>query len=318
VNIEVTPAAPESGPPQTFELVLGSGQAGPGVEEQLEGASAGEERLVVVEARSAPQVIAPGTSAGAAAGTDPASVPAAEEAPGPRRFNVRVREVKERVLPELDDAFAATVANAVSLAELKERLAANLAEEAESRGERELRDRLLDAIADANDIEVPESMVEAYVERMLHPGPAEGPTGGARRDRHSHGPQESHAHSHQGHEHGHELTHEHGHGQGDDAEHQRLVEILHPAAERGLRRHLILDAVARAENLEPTDAQIDAYLATRLKEGASVPEARRALERKGQLDDLRHHLRTENVFEYLKSQSTIGPARGSAPAEPAG
>ena len=313
VSIEVTPADGETGAPQSFELALGSGRADPGVEEQLEGARAGEERLIVLEGAPAPGIVSPGMPdvAGETAqvGTE-AAQPTSEPLAGPRRFRVRIREVKERILPALDDAFAAAVASVSSLAELHELLTANLAAEAEARAERELRDRLLDAIADANAVEVPESMVESYVERMLHPSETGAPGG---RDTHEHGRTHAHGHAHAPHEHGHD--HEPA---GADAEHDRLAEILHPAAERGLRRHLVLDAVARAENLDPTEEQIDAYLGERIAEGTQVRDARLALERKGQLEDLRHHLRTENVFAYLKSQSTIRSAEGSAPAEPAG
>ena len=76
--------------------------------------------------------------------------------------------------------------------------------------------------------------------------------------------------------------------------------------------------MARSEGLEPTDEEIDAYLRERVPEGTTPGDARKGLERRGQLEDLRHHLRTENVFAYLKNQSTIRPAEGSATAEPAG
>ncbi len=310
VTVEVTPADGEAGNPQTFELLLGSGRADPGVEEQLEGARAGEERLVVLERGPAPQAVPPEAAdvAGGAAGVETGvALPSPEPAALQRRFRVLIHEVKERVLPALDDAFAAAVAKTTSLAELKERLAANLVEEAEARSERELRDRLLDAIAEANAVEVPESMVETYVERMLHPGTGETGAPGTARHAHEHASSHEHPHSHAAHEHA-----------AADEEHDRLAELLRPAAERGLRRHLILDAVARAEGLEPTDEQIDAYLGERVVEGTRGQDARRALERKDQLEDLRHHLRTENVFAYLKSQSTIRPAEGSAPAEPSG
>lgn len=313
VTVEVTPLEGEAGGAQTYEILLGSGRADLRVEEQLEGVRPGEERVLALE-DAAPgepaaeagrigEAVAPPETGQARGEPAAAGSTLPPNAAGPRRFRVLAREVKERVLPALDDAFAVTVSKAANLAELRERLAANLAEEAAARSEHELRDRLLDAIAEANQVEVPESMVQTYVERMLHPEGGEAGVGGARG-----------AHSHAGHSHS---GHAHDHEPGEAGEeHDRLAELLRPAAERGLRRHLIVDAVARAEGLEPTEEQIDAYLGERIAQGGSVPEARRALERKGQLEDLRHHLRTENVFAYLKSQSTIRPADGSAPAEP--
>ncbi|HEY7461298.1 MAG TPA: trigger factor [Gemmatimonadota bacterium] len=270
-DVVVVDVAPEigEGEVQTYEILLGAGRADPRVEEQLEGARAGEERTLALDDP-------------AAATSAPPDAPSAA-----RRFRVRTREVRERLLPALDDAFAAAVSREGTLPELRARIGANLAEEAETRAERELRERLLDAIAEANRVEVPESMVETYVERLLHPAPAAGAARGSAR------PAEA------GLEHGSE-------------EHDRLAQALRPAAERSLRRHLIVEAVARAEGLEPTDEQIDAYLGERVAEGGSVAETRRGLERRNQLEDLRGHLRAENVFAHLKSQSTIRPAGASS------
>jgi trigger factor len=214
-----------------------------------------------------------------------------------RRFRLQLRSVKERVLPELDDAFAASVSRASTLAELREQVADNLRQEAAARQEREVRERLIDAIAEANPIELPESMVTRAVERMLRPDSEPG-----------------HVHAT-----GHAPPGRHANDEAADGWTDRqaeVAEILRPAAEWSLRRLFILDAVARAEGLEPTAEQVDAYLRERVREGQSVEEARRSLEGAGRLDELRHHLRTEHVFEYLKSQSTIRDAGDSAPAEP--
>jgi trigger factor len=313
VLVEVSPLE-GAGEPQSYEILLGAGRADPRVEAALEGGRAGEERTIELEEAepsplSAPEARAEALPAlateadqGGGAGTR-LSTPAAPVVKGSsrvQRYRTRIREVKERALPPLDDAFAAQVSTAGALDDLRRQIDRNLREEAEERAEREVRERLVDAIAEANRVEVPEGMVETYVERMLHPEPGGGAGGphGEGRAGHAHGTgargAEPHAHD------------------------PRLLEVLRPAAERSLRRHLIVEAVARAERLEPSDEQVDQYLRERLAEGGSIEDARRALERKGQLDDLRHHLRAENVFAYLKSQSTIRPSEGSAPAEPAG
>ena len=94
--------------------------------------------------------------------------------------------------------------------------------------------------------------------------------------------------------------------------------ILRPAAERSLKRHFVVEAIARAERLDPSDEQVEAYLAGRVEPGTSVDETRRALERTGRLDDVRRQLRSENVFQFLKSQSTIIRVNESSFAEPTG
>lgn len=282
VVADVEPAE-GGGSVQAHEILLGSATASPEVEEQLQGVRAGEERVVVVQ---------PPAGEPAGTGTEAASRSSAS-------WRVRVHEVRERLLPELDDAFAAEVSGAATLAELREKIAEELRREAAARAEAELRERLLDAIAEANAIEVPDSMVARAVERMLLPD-REGGGHEGRPGRDSHG---GHGHPHRT-----ELGER-------EAE---LAEVLRPVAERSLRRAFIVDAVARAEGLDPSEEQIETYLRARVDPGIAPEQARHSLERAGRLDELRSHLRAESVFEYLKGQSTIREVNDRSPVEPTG
>jgi trigger factor len=295
-DVVVADVEPLDGPAgsltEGWRAVLGEGAAPPEVEARLEGAAPGGDVEV--------------------------QMPAADPGAPPRRFRLHVREVRERVLPPLDDAFAARVSKAATLTELRDRLAGNLREEAAARAERDYRDRLLDAIAEANAVEVPEPLVERWVEGMLSAADSSGPSAGvgrpgpAGRDR---GGRAAHAHRHQGdaaEEHAHERHAEtdggyveEGGGAADrDAEIRR---ILRPAAEQGLRRMLVIEAVARDAGLDPTEDQVDGWIAERLEPGVTVEETRRSLERSGRLNELRRRLRDENVFRHLASS-------GAAPA----
>ena len=78
-------------------------------------------------------------------------------------FSVTVSEVKERILPELDDEFAKSVGDGdgyKDLAELRERTQSDLTSEAESVADREYRESATTALVDGATFELPELIVE--------------------------------------------------------------------------------------------------------------------------------------------------------------
>jgi trigger factor len=146
--------AGEAGEGEPFEggagrdtlVELGSGRLIPGFEEQLIGATAGEERTVEIDF---PGEDAPESLAGRHA-----------------TFAVTVKEVKEKQLPELDDEFAAEAAGFDSLAELREDLERRLREADERLVEQQYREAVLDAVAAEATVELPESLVHARAHEL--------------------------------------------------------------------------------------------------------------------------------------------------------
>jgi trigger factor len=132
-------------------IELGSGRLVPGFEEQLTGASAGDERTVSV--------------------TFPGDYGAEELAGKAAEFAVTVKEVKTKELPALDDDLA-TEAGFDTLDELRDDIRERLSEGEERRIDAEFREAVLDsAVANAT-IEVPDPLVEARArelwDQMLH------------------------------------------------------------------------------------------------------------------------------------------------------
>lgn len=132
-------------------IELGSGRLVPGFEEQLEGASAGEERTVKV--------------------TFPEDYPAEELAGKEAEFSVTVKEIKSKELPALDDDLAAE-AGFDTLDELKDDIRERMSEVQRSRVEAEFREAALDSAVEAAKVEIPDALVEARArelwEQMLH------------------------------------------------------------------------------------------------------------------------------------------------------
>ena len=127
---------------------LGSGRLIPGFEEQLVGASAGEERTVEL--------------------TFPEDYPAEQLAGQEASFAVQVKEVKEKRLPELDDDFAVEAGGYDSLDELKDEIESRIAQAEERAIEAEFREAAVDAAVANAQVEVPHELVHSKSHEMWH------------------------------------------------------------------------------------------------------------------------------------------------------
>lgn len=85
----------------------------------------------------------------------------------PAIFKVKVHEVQARTLPELNDAFAASVGDFNTFDAFKEQITKDLQEEAEDSRELLLRQQILDQVLEKADVELPESMVNREIEFLM-------------------------------------------------------------------------------------------------------------------------------------------------------
>jgi trigger factor len=136
----------EGGEARGFPLELGSDRLIEGFEEQLEGAEAGDERKVEV--------------------TFPDDYQAEQLAGNDAVFEVAVKEVKEKRLPELDDDFAVEAGGFDSLDELKEEIAGRIREAQEAAIEREFREAAVDSVAAAAKIDIPHPLIHSKAHDM--------------------------------------------------------------------------------------------------------------------------------------------------------
>ena len=137
----------EGGTSEGYSLEVGSGTFIPGFEEQLVGKSTGDEFDVNV--------------------TFPEDYPAEELAGKPVVFKVKINEVKVKELPELDDSFAQDTTEFESLEELKNDIRTKKQEEADQNAKSEMRNKVVEKVAEGVEIDIPNSMVEAQLDRQL-------------------------------------------------------------------------------------------------------------------------------------------------------
>jgi trigger factor len=128
-------------------LELGAGRLIPGFEEQLLGASAGQERTVEV--------------------TFPDDYPEQSLAGRPAQFAITVHEVKAKHLPELDDDFAAEAGGFDTVEELREDIRGRLKEAEEQSIEREFEEAVLDGVVAQAEVEVPDQLIHARAHELL-------------------------------------------------------------------------------------------------------------------------------------------------------
>lgn len=137
----------EGGKAERRPLILGSGTFIPGFEEQLIGAVANEHRDVKV--------------------TFPEDYHAKELAGKEAVFKCIIHEIKEEERPELNDEFAKDVSEFDTLEELKKDTKEKLEKSAKAKEEYETKNAILEKIYEANEIDIPDVMVEDQIDELM-------------------------------------------------------------------------------------------------------------------------------------------------------
>jgi trigger factor len=189
----------------------------------------------------------------------PADYPRNELAGKEPQFKVRVNEIKQEILPELNDDFAKQVNPEVKdLAELREKILADLKARAEERARIEFEEKVIDAVVAQAQVEFPPVLVETELHRLI--------------DQRFRGEQELEEYL-----------------KSINKTQEQLHEELHPIATQRVTRSLVLGQVVEDEKIEVSQAEIDAD-AKRLVDGTTennkdkmekflaTPEARESME----------------------------------------
>ncbi len=247
----------EGGEARDQLVELGGGQLAPEMESALAGAAAGDTRQVDV-------AFGPDHPNPALAGRSAA-------------FELAVKEVKRKDLPELDDEFAGDAAGFDSMDELREDLRGKL-EEADRRAiDAEFREAAVDAAVAQASVDVPEPLIEARARELW-----------ARLSE--------------------TLQRQ---GIGPDAylrisgkTEEEIVADARPDAERALRREAVLAAVVEAESIEPSEEELLAALAHSAEHDNTTPA--KLLERlraAGRAETLAADLATRSAADLLVAEA---------------
>ncbi|KAA0563615.1 trigger factor [Rossellomorea aquimaris] len=245
----------EGGQAENYSLELGSGQFIPGFEEQLIGVASGEEKEVEVNF--------------------PEEYHAAELAGKPATFKVKVHEIKAKELPALDDEFAKDADEEVeTLAELKEKIENRLQESKKNEAETAVRETLVNKASDNAEVEIPEVMVTAEVDRMMQEFEQRLQMQGMNLDLYF---------------------------QFSGQTEEDLRGQMKEDAGKRVRTNLTLEAIAAAENLEVTDEEAEEEVNKMAEQyNMSADNIKQAL---GGLDTLKADLKVRKAVEFLVENS---------------
>lgn len=139
----------DGGKAENYELEIGSQSFIPGFEEQLVGMKASEEKDINV--------------------TFPEDYHASDLAGKEVTFHVKVNEVKEKVVPEIDEDFFIDleIEGVTDLESLQKEVEANIRASKEVQAENEFVDQLLEAASKETEVDVPLEMIEDELNRMV-------------------------------------------------------------------------------------------------------------------------------------------------------
>lgn len=131
-----------------FNMVLGSGQAIPALEEQIMALRPGETRDAEVRF--------------------PDDYPDESRRGQTRTVRITLAEVKRQELPPLDDALAREVGDFDTLDALKAAIRTDLEKDAERSADARVREELVHLLAEANNLDTPPSLVERTLHAFMH------------------------------------------------------------------------------------------------------------------------------------------------------
>ena len=203
----------EGGKGENYPLTIGSGVFIPGFEEQLIGAKKGEEVEVKV--------------------TFPEDYQAEELKGKEAVFKCKVNEIKEKELPELDDEFASEVSEYDTFAEYKEATKKNLSEKKAEDAKTIKEDRVIEAIIEASEINIPEAMLETEKRQMVQDFAQRIQSQGLSMQQYA------------------QFT-------GVTAE--SLLEQAGPSAEKRIKSRLVVENIVKAEKIEVTEEEYEKEL----------------------------------------------------------
>jgi trigger factor len=196
-------------------------------------------------------------------------------------FEITVKEVKRKELPDLDDDFAADAAGFDSLDELRVDVRAKLEEAERQAIEAEFRQAVVDAAADAAEVDAPPALVEARAGELWE--------------------QMAHALGHRG------ISKE-AYSRISGKSEEEIVQEAKPDAERALRREAVLAAVVEAEGIEPSDEELAAAVRQSAEREGLTPE--RLIERlreRNRLEPLRRELAARQAVDLLAESARAIP-----------
>jgi trigger factor len=269
VVIDYVPSGEDGQPDESkkvedYPVQLGAGQLFPEFEEAIIGKKQGEEGTAEI---SYPDDYKPERLAGQKV-----------------KYSFTLKEIKEKRLPEIDDAFASKVDEKFSsLGELREDIGRRMREEKEEEARRKMEEAAIDSILEANPFDVPGTMIDRYKGELEKEDEKRRNMAGVE-------------------------------AEGDAEKKKEIDALFDRIARRSIKRFFLIDRIAGLEDIRVTEADVEAEI-ERIAGGSGRPvdEIRPYFEKGGeQRRNLMGRLRERRVFDLVLGRE---PEAGSADEE---
>jgi trigger factor len=190
-------------------------------------------------------------------------------------FHVKIKEIKEKILPPLDDEFAKDLGDFSSLDDLKARLKQDIEKEKEMALDHQLKDQIVDKLVQANHFEVPEGLVEEQAKALVSDTKLR-------------------------------LT-----SQGIDFEklgvsEEKLIEDSREMAKKQVKTFLILEKVADQEGIKVTDEDVEKRLeeiSERTHQKFDV--VKRYYEKNGLIPEVKAKIMSDQTLDFILQKANI-------------
>ncbi|MFW2488178.1 trigger factor [Clostridium chromiireducens] len=244
----------EGGEGTDYSLEIGSGTFIDNFEEQLIGLAIGDKKEVNV--------------------AFPESYGKEELNGKPAMFEVEIKSIKVKELPELDDEFAKDVAAVDTFAELKENLKNTLEKNNDEKAEREFEEAVITSVIETSKMDIPEVMVDKEIDSMMQDLEQRLKYQGLSLDQYM------------------EFT-------GNTTE--KMREFMKENAERKVKADLVLEAIAKAEDVKATEEELNARALELGKiYGPKDPEKMAKILVKSQKNMIEKDIVLENTLKFIK------------------
>jgi trigger factor len=189
-------------------------------------------------------------------------------------YTVKVQAIKQKNLPELNDAFAKELGEFENLEGVRKQIRDNMEAERKHTAEREAKDKLISELVKRNDFEVPESLVDRQIDLRLERGLRALAAQGMKME------------------------------DMKKMDLPRLRAGQRDQAVQDVKSSLLLDRIAELEKIGVSDEELHREVEVLAAQTKQTPEAvRDRLTQDGGLDRIRSRIRSEKTLEFLYHQS---------------
>lgn len=191
-------------------------------------------------------------------------------------FKVKIKEIKAKVLPELNDDLAREAGEHTTLAELKAKIEKDLLTQKEKEADGAYEKALLDELVKSNKLDLPPRLVERRIEYMMDQAKQHMAQQGAPEDEF-------------------------------EKQSPKMKESFRPEAERQVHVAFLLEEIAAKENITVEDADLKKHferIAERFRQPVETVE-KYYQGREDAIESLKDQIRSEKTVEFIKQNAKV-------------